>query len=219
MGIWRHDDLTVNGIPYWTRNPVPQHLRNGRTTTAAQAALGLTEDEVLARTAAHELGHALVWLAGGLRISRISVVPDGVAGGHVEALPRGVDAEARPLVLGVAAGERAGDRWLREAGLWTPDRAAIVEVGACADRAFVLDHVTPSPTFGTGSEGGLDYSELQDMADTELDPLWDRLMAAVPLLLQHRVLTGEQLARHVGLPYAPPPVQPIAVRHAQAARG
>ncbi|MFE1321616.1 hypothetical protein [Kitasatospora phosalacinea] len=199
MSVWHHDNLTVDGIPYTTRYPVPRHLRTGQTT-AAEDALGLTEDQMLASTAVHELGHALVWLAGGLHISHISLVPEGSSTGLVKAHLHHTDAETRPLVLGAAAGERASDRWLRETGLWTPGRAAIVEVGARGDRNFVLDHITPRPVFGTGDPGDVDYSVLQDMADAELDLLWDRLMCALPLLLQHRILTGDQLAQHVGLP-------------------
>ncbi|MBQ1163877.1 hypothetical protein KBZ21_41850, partial [Streptomyces sp. A73] len=37
--------------------------------------------------------------------------------------------------VAVVAGERATDRWLREAGLWTEDLAAMAELGASHDRA------------------------------------------------------------------------------------
>lgn len=199
---WHHDGLIVNGMPYATRHPMPMELREG--TVSASEAMGLTAQQSLASRAAHELGHALVWLAGGLCVSYVTIETDadGARGGHAVAQPTGTPDESHVLGVGTAAGERAEDRWLRETGLWTPDRAAVVEAAACSDRAYVLEHTTPRPTFGTG---GPDYALLHDMADQALDQIWQQLLHVLPILVRERGLTGWQLAGNTGLPFPPAP--------------
>ncbi|MEU8516366.1 hypothetical protein AB0C76_33005 [Kitasatospora sp. NPDC048722] len=192
-----HYDVDLFGEPYPTRHPVPDHFRTGAVT--ASELMGLTPEQGLAAVAAHELGHAVPWLACGLRVRRISIVPDGRLGGHAMALPTGVDDEIRWQAVGVASGERAEDRWLREAGLWSPDRAAVTEMSACQDRAWLMEHTTPRPTFGSGD--GLDFTVLHDMADSVLDQVWGRLTAALPVLVRQRVMSGEELAECTGLPF------------------
>ncbi|MBQ1163686.1 hypothetical protein KBZ21_37445, partial [Streptomyces sp. A73] len=69
--------------------------------------------------------------------------------------------------VAVVAGERATDRWLREAGLWTEDLAAMADLGASHDRALIFAAAPePRPGFGTGEA---DYSDLHDLADRALD--------------------------------------------------
>jgi hypothetical protein len=195
MSTTWHHDVTMFGEPYPTRNPVPDRFRVGDVT--ASELMALPEEHRLAVTAAHELGHALLFLAGGLRVDRVSVVGDGRTNGHAMVLPTGVPDEARLMAVGTAAGERAEDRWLREAGLWTPDRAAVTELSAHGDRAYLLEHTHPRPRFGTGD---LDFSVLHDMADEALDRVWGRLTAVLPVLVRERVMPGEQLAECAGLP-------------------
>lgn len=192
---WHHG-VTLFGEPYPTRHPVPDRFRVGDVT--ASELMRLTADQRLAVTAAHELGHALTWLAGGLQVTEIALTPDGGRRfGHAAAQPTGRDDEPRLIAIGTAAGERAEDRWLREAGLWTPDRASVVELSASGDRAWLMEHTTPRPTFGTG--GDLDFTVLHDMADDALDQIWERLTDVLPLLVRQRVMSGEQLAAHVGI--------------------
>ncbi|MEV7602940.1 hypothetical protein AB0O91_36800 [Kitasatospora sp. NPDC089797] len=198
MSAWHHD-VTLFGEPYPTRNPVPDHFRTGDVT--ADELMGLPREQRLAATAAHELGHALLWAAAGLRVGRVSIVDDDHRSGHAMALSTGVPDEARLLAVGTAGGERAEDRWLREAGLWTPDRAAVVELSAHGDRARLLDCTSPRPVFGTG---GPDFAVLHDMADEALDRVWGRLMGALPVLVRRQALTGQQLASITGLPLPAP---------------
>ncbi|MEV8100536.1 hypothetical protein [Kitasatospora sp. NPDC085879] len=102
----------------------------------------------------------------------------------------GRDDEPRLVAIGVAGGERAQDRWLREAGLWTPDRAAAVELAAYGDRAWLQDRPRSCP----------DLMALHDMADDALDQVWERLTAALPVLLRQQAMSGEQLAECTDLP-------------------
>ncbi|MFC8454209.1 hypothetical protein [Kitasatospora sp. NPDC057223] len=198
MTTWHHD-LNVDGVPYPLRHPLPARFADG--DVAAGDLMELTEEQVLTATAVHELGHAVLWLAGGLRVARISIRPAGRASGHAEMLPTGGGDEARLRAIGTAGGERAEDRWLRKAGLWTPDRAAVVELGACSDRARLLESVSPRPQFGTG---GPDFALLHDMADDALDQVWERLTTALPVLLHRQVMSGAQLAACTGLPLPKP---------------
>lgn len=196
---WHHD-VHVNGTVYPTLNRPPEWVHNGGLTELRDL-MGLSNHDLLAATAAHELGHALVWLVGGLHVSGLDLTSDGRYSGHAVAVPSGRSDEARPLTIGMAAGERAEDRWLREAGLWTPHRAAAVELGAFTDRAQVLENVTPKPAFGTG---GLDYTELHNMADAAVDEVWDRLLFALPRLVRCRAMSGRELAQAAGLPMPSP---------------
>ena len=192
---WYHH-VHLYGEPYPTRHPVPARFKVGNVS--ARELMGLTEEQTLVQTAVHELGHALLWLAGGLRVSGIDLTPSGRRGGHAEALPTGVDDEGRLLAVGVAGGERAEDRWLRETGLWTPDRAAVAELSAGEDRAWLMERTTPRPVFGTGD--GLDFVVLHDMADEALDRIWGQLTTALSILIRQQGMTGEQLAECTGLP-------------------
>ncbi|MFD8597640.1 hypothetical protein ACFV1L_21820 [Kitasatospora sp. NPDC059646] len=198
-----HRGASLHGEPYPTRHPVPRRFRGG--DIGARDLMDLTQEQELTATAAHELGHALLWLAGGLHVARASTVSDGRRNGHAEALPTGVAGEARLRAIGLVGGERAEDRWLREAGLWNPDRAALVEIAAHEDRAWLLQHTTPRPAFGTG---GPDYTALHEMADEALDPVWPLLMTALPILVRQGVMSGEELAACTGLPLPPPMADP-----------
>ncbi|MFF0409107.1 hypothetical protein ACFYUY_01560 [Kitasatospora sp. NPDC004745] len=190
---WHHD-VDLFGEPYPTRHPVPEHFRTGDVD--AGELMQLTTEQQLAATAAHELGHALLWLAGGLHVEQVSIVPSGRRGGHATARLTGMPDAPRLLAIGTAGGERAEDRWLREAGLWTPDRAAVVELGAHGDRARLLEWTSPRPVFGGD---GFDFAVLHDMADEALDQVWGRLSVAHPVLVRRQVMSGEQLAERVGL--------------------
>ncbi|MEV8324560.1 hypothetical protein [Kitasatospora sp. NPDC056731] len=195
MSVTWHHDLYLDGEPYPTRHPLAERFQDGVDMVDI---LELTEGQLLNAIAAHELGHAVLWLAGGLHVSRVSINLTGQSAGHAQALWTGVDDEARLRAVGTAGGERAMDRWLREAGLWTPDRAAAVELGAHGDRVRLLEGTSPRPVFGTG--GGPDFALLHDMADEALDRVWGRLMAALPVLVRQRAMSGGRLAECTGLP-------------------
>jgi hypothetical protein len=194
---WHHDGLLLFGEPYPTRHPVPERFRVGDVNT--RELMGLTGSQIDGTVAAHELGHALLWLEAGLHVPQVSIVFDGHRAGHAAATRTGVANEGWLQAVGVAGGERAEDRWLREATLWTRERAAVVELGACNDRTWLLKH--SSPRFAFGTDDGPDFALMHDAADEALDRVWGRLMTVLPVLIRRRVMTGEQLAACVGLPF------------------
>ncbi|MGV9816625.1 hypothetical protein ACWDTQ_32520, partial [Streptomyces cellulosae] len=99
--------------------------------------------------------------------------------------------------LGVVAGERAVDRWLREEGLWTPSRAAWAELAAKHDRDTILaSPIYPTPGFGSGTA---DYGLLHQLADDALARVWEQVRATVPVLLTRRSLTGHELGAMNGI--------------------
>jgi hypothetical protein len=160
---------------------------------------GLTEQQCWHLTAVHELMHARLFMAAGFHVGAVhlDVTGDGELGGHVDVPPWGADALSShetvwDWMMAVAAGERAGDRWLREAGLWTPDLAVMTEMGAAHDRSEILKRITPMPTFGTGGE--VDYTQIFDGADAAIDPHWETVTASVPAVRGTDRISGDDLA-------------------------
>ncbi|WP_228183955.1 hypothetical protein [Streptomyces anulatus] len=189
---WHHDVVLEDGTVY----PLRHRLEDGPEYGAVNGrALGLTAAQSRTGTAVHELGHALVWLAGGLHVTGLAVGTE--PGGRAQCTLRTHTPEHRAArVIGIVAGERAVDRWLRETGLWTPSLAAMAELEAAHDRALVLDATRPRPAFG---DGGPDYSDLHHLADQALDTIWDRLLTALPVLVRDGEMTGDRLAARTGL--------------------
>ena len=114
-----HTNVHVNGDPYPTRNYTPN------TDDLNYDCIGLTPQQANHLTAIHETGHAITALAGGghLHYAQIGPVannPSATADVHCCNL---VDDNGHAQAIYYAAGERAADRWLHEAGLWTPRRA------------------------------------------------------------------------------------------------
>lgn len=192
--IWNRDVRLADGTVYPLRNRLTEGPASGEISDRT---LGLTPEQCRTSTAVHELGHAVMWLAGGLHVHHLGV---GIGpGGQAVCGPVTQTPEERlHRVLGVVAGERAQDRWLRETGLWTPSLAAMAELGAAHDRAYVFA-CDPEPRPGFG-DGDVDYSVLHTMADEALDGIWDKVMTALPVLVQRSWMTGDDLADCVGLP-------------------
>lgn len=165
--------------------------------------------------AAHELGHAIAHLAqdADAHLARVDLYSEttdirldtGVtraAGGYTLAhYERGDEHALWCVLVACAAGERAQDRWLREAGLWTPTRAVAIEVLARSDRDSAL-HREPRLGFG---DAEIDYGLLHDEADAIIDRHWEGLRTAVPVLMTSGRMTGDELAAYVGLPNPEPP--------------
>ncbi|MFI9344911.1 hypothetical protein ACIG0D_27150 [Streptomyces sp. NPDC052773] len=195
---WHRDVVLSDGRVYPLRNRLSEDIRGD----ISDEALGLTGEQSRASTAVHELGHAMVWLASGLHVQYLGV---GIGPGG-QAACKAVTKTPQELmarVTGVVAGERAQDRWLRETGLWTSDLAAMAELGAAHDRAYVFAcGPEPQPGFG---DGQVDYSVLHDLADVALDAIWGKLMTALPILTRVGKMTGDELANHVGLRNGPAP--------------
>lgn len=196
---WYRDVRLGDGTTYPLRNRLTEGPERGEINGRA---LGLTETQSRMSTAVHELGHAVTWLAGGLHVRYLGV---GIGPGGLAACDPVTQSPEEHLqrVIGVVAGERAQDRWLRETGLWTSSLGALAELGAAHDRAYVFA-CDPEPRPGFG-DGDVDYSVLHDLADEALDVAWDRIMAALPALTQAGIMTGDELAYHIGMHNGPAP--------------
>lgn len=191
--VWYRDVRLADGTTYPLRNRLTEGPLSGEINGRA---LGLTAKQSRMSTAAHELGHAVVWLAGGLHVRYLGVGigPGGQAA--CEAITQ-TPQECMARITGVVAGERAQDRWLRETGLWTTSLAAVAELGAAHDRAYVFA-ADPHPRPGFG-DSDVDYSVLHDLADEALDAVWPKVMAALPVLTRAGRMTGDELAACVSL--------------------
>ncbi|MFF8786859.1 hypothetical protein [Streptomyces sp. NPDC015125] len=188
--MWHHGYVLSDGTPYPLRHRLSTHARSAPVLN--DHVLGLSEQESRSSCAAHELGHAVLWLTRGVHVVGLGI---GVGrGGRAECGPPAPQ-QRLDWAIAVAAGERAQDRWLRETGLWTEDRAAFAELGATSDRAqiFAADP-TPRPAFG---DGGPDYAELHTLADHALDEHWDAILIAMPALLREGWMTGDRLGAWV----------------------
>lgn len=204
MSTYRwHHNVSVDGKVYPLRNRLDPAYGS---IDLSDHAFGLSPAEGRTQTAVHELGHALVWLhQGGVRVRKVRLGPHlhTVSHRHVSGCTAKapVHDTSRMLdwALGVAAGERAVDRWLREEGLWTPSRAAWAELTAKHDRDLILGTAAldPRPAFGTAPGGG-DYADLHELADQALVQVWDRLRDAVPVLLSRESISGDELGSLVG---------------------
>ncbi|MGW7617463.1 hypothetical protein ACWGLG_16655 [Streptomyces antimycoticus] len=193
LTVWHHDLRLEDGAPYPLRNRLEEGPEYGDINDQV---LGLTKKQSRTGQAVHELGHAMVWLAGGLHVVNLGI--DIGRGGRAMCLPTNRTQEQQMTrIIGIVAGERAQDRWLRETGLWTPSRAAMAELGAAHDRSLVFA-ADPRPRPGFGS-GGADYSDLHDLADRALDGIWGSIQDALPVLVRRGSLSGDQLAKLSGL--------------------
>lgn len=162
---------------------------------------GFTAGRHLQAVAAHELGHFLVNWKLGAWMFGISVQED-----PGNTIPKGVvhfshpdGNEARPVLVGGAAGERACDRWLHEMGLWTPGRAVYGELQGSADREAALK-ADPALTFDGGPN---DYRHLQDEADWVLDEVWPLLLRGLEHFRDFAEYTGDEMCALLSIPNNP----------------
>ncbi|GLW73751.1 hypothetical protein Kpho02_60490 [Kitasatospora phosalacinea] len=192
-----HRTVVIRGDSYPTRSYAPT------VYGSAPEHYGLPLEQVDLLSAVHEAAHAVAVLAGRGRLNWVQL-PAPAAGTGADS-PGGVTdwrspmptIEAFAAVLG--AGERATDRWLREAGLWSPERAVAVEIGAWGDRELLLDAGNRG-TVGFGEGTATDYFVVHDLADALLDEHWPAVTALAEHLVERRYLTGDQVADFTGLP-------------------
>ncbi|MFD7615786.1 hypothetical protein [Streptomyces sp. NPDC059802] len=195
MTQW-HDGIDINGAPYPTRNDAPSVQGNN------DDAYDLPSDLVDHARAIHEAGHAVAALIGGAHLHHAQIVK-----GPATTPEGGVTEICNPFANGhayatfSAAGERAADRWLREDGLWTPDRAVANEVSAYGDRRSFL---ALNPHVGFGDKQ-IDYTVVHDLADHFLNQHWDTVTRVAHALNHHTHLDGDEIARIAGLPNRPRP--------------
>jgi hypothetical protein len=190
---WHHDDVRVLGQPYPIRNYAPAGDSDSDTF------LNLTPTQLDYLRAIHEAGHAVTVLTGRAHLHSAEIIK-----GEATAEQGGVTyachlADGHAYAIYSAAGERAVERWLHEAGLWTPERAVANEVAAHADRASFLA-INPHVGFG---DKQVDYRIVHDLADQALNTRWAAVTTVADALHQHGHLTGNAIADLTGLPNTP----------------
>jgi hypothetical protein len=186
--IW-HTIIDIQGQPYPTRNYAPD-IEGG-----SDACLNLPAAQLDYLRAIHEAGHAVAALLGGAHLHSAEIVigvTGDAAGGEVRAC--NLD-DGHGFAVFSAAGERASDRWLREAGLWTPERAVANEVGARGDRRQFLA-INAHVGFG---DREVDYLIVHDLADQALDRHWKAVLQIADQLAQHGRLDAAQIVTIAGL--------------------
>lgn len=165
--------------------------------------LGLEPTDLVQHDAHHEAGHAVLALLQGIPITRVTMIATDEHAAHVQFADWSGPWWSFAVVM--AAGERAGERWLREAGLATPERLWNAERHCTSDRRQVVE-TAPEPhevVFGQldvpeGREA-LDYARLHDAADVLLTGFWPQVSSLAAALVEHRELTGQQVADISGL--------------------
>lgn len=190
-----HTNLYVDGVAYPTRH----YAFLNEDDDGTEASLGLTPDVVHYIRAIHEAAHAVTALAGGghLHHAQIETLDSATDnGGVTEAC--GLD-DGTLFAVFSGAGERANDRWLHEAGLWTPRLAVAVESGARGDRAKFLQ-VNPHVGFG---DRQVDYRAVHDLADQAIDRHWAAITTVADALVIHIRLDGDAIADLAGIPNGP----------------
>ncbi|MPY47123.1 hypothetical protein [Streptomyces acidicola] len=190
-----HTNVYVDGVAYPTRHYALLDEDDDGTETV----LGLKPDELHYIRAIHEAAHAVTAIAGGAHLHHAQIETLDSAtdnGGVTEAC--GLD-DGNLYAVFSGAGERANDRWLREAGLWTPRLAVAVESGARSDRASFLE-VNPHVGFG---DREVDYRVVHDLADQVIDRHWREINVVADALVQQIRLDGDDIAGLIRIPNGP----------------
>ncbi|MFD8384349.1 hypothetical protein ACFV2X_38505 [Streptomyces sp. NPDC059679] len=185
-----HTTMDINGEPYPTRYYAPD------ADGSSDDCYGLPPAQLDYVRAIHEAGHAIGALIGRGHLHYAQIVKGTATteeGGVTDCCNLN---DGHAYAVFTAAGERAVDRWLREAALWTPERAVANEVGAHGDRRQFL---AINPHVGYGDRE-VDYRVLHDLADTALDKHWAAVTRVADALTQHGHLTGDTIATLADLP-------------------
>lgn len=188
-----HTLMDINGQPYPTRHYASDIEGD------SDACLNLPAPQLDYLRAIHEAGHAVTVLTGGAHLhSAEIVIGEAVAeeGGVTYACNL---ADGHAYAVFSAVGERASDRWLREAGLWNPERAVANEVGARGDRHQFLA-INPHVGFG---DREVDYRFVHDLADQALDQHWAAVVRVADRLVQERKLDADTIVAMTGIPNGP----------------
>ncbi|MEU1663594.1 hypothetical protein ABZ547_08260 [Streptomyces sparsogenes] len=184
-----------DGAPYPVRHQPPTGLTNTNWDTHYQT-LGMTAGQGNYAHCVHEAAHAVTALVGGGHVchARVNIPCRPGRLGAGDAVFGGLH-DARE-VAAIAAGERAENRWLQEAGLWTPRRAIAVEINASTDRRACTSR---HPHFGFG-DTKRDYLTAHDAADRIIDRHWAEINTVAAELLKRHTLTGDQIADLIRIP-------------------
>jgi hypothetical protein len=184
-----------------TRNPVPAAWLAPAPVSVDQI-MDLSPDQERRMVCTHEAAHAVMYMAYGHRVESITVHGDQETHGYkAEVIPAPAYGDWIEFALHTACGERASDRWLREAGLWTPERAWAVEREAGEDRARTAEYVELGAhavmTYGSAGREHTDYAVITDQADAMLNRVWSKVLDLAAYLFEHSTadtVTAERVA-------------------------
>ena len=177
-----------------TRHPEPERW------TDKWAVEGFTEMEKLRSTAIHEAAHTVLLVTAGVPIYSVTVRTMSEAVGDIPSgeTHRGpFRVQLQSLLIGLCAGERAEDRWLREAGKWNVRRAWAAERSAIHDREEVdafIDRASSKYLTCKSNGAWHDLATLHDQTDRALDEHWGRINDLAEALVQARRLDARQIA-------------------------
>jgi hypothetical protein len=182
---------TQNSDGMWTWHPQPEGVRR------FYEPLG---DLTRMVGVFHEAGHAVVGLVFRMGIDGVFLSP-GNDGKFMFHTVWSGSASWTGYTCYLAAGERAADRWLRETGQWTPERAWSVERGARSDRNRAVEAAAEmGRTLDIPAHPWDGWTQVCSGADATLDAHWDRVRAVADALLAKGSLDAAAVARVSGLP-------------------
>lgn len=159
--------------------------------------LHLTEPRLREHDAHHEAGHAVVALAWGIPVEYVSMVPNVTHAAHVRFAEW--SGPWYSFAMAMVAGEVAGERWLRDSGLATPERLWNAERACGSDRRTVVDAAPDGlrVTFGSPAPSResrvVDYAHLQAGVGRLLDTLWPQVARLAAALTERELLTGAEV--------------------------
>jgi hypothetical protein len=177
-----------------TRHPEPEQW------TDKWAVEDFTEMEKLQSTAIHEAAHTVLLATAGVPIYSVTVRTMSEAVGDIPSgeTHRGpFRVQLQSLLVGLCAGERAEDRWLRETGKWNVRRAWAAERSAIHDREEVDGFIDrASGKYLTCQSNGAwnDLATLHEHTDRALAEHWDSVTDMADALVQDRHLDARQIA-------------------------
>ena len=208
---WASDNATIDPHPPMRTRFAPPP---GITGATLRDVTGLSDAQRHWLNAFHEAAHVVIALAARVPVTQVGIVPEEQAwGGRVDSLPgEGVGfseiyywhGTSRDAVSIIAAGERAQDRWLREAGLWTPARAWATERDGVTDRARITElclRATGREAVTYGTRKGLwDLGHAQQRTDDDLARRWPQVIGVAEALVSRLHLTVDEVAALVEVP-------------------
>ncbi|MGW4807993.1 hypothetical protein [Kitasatospora sp. NPDC004272] len=173
--------------------------------SSTPAVLALTPQQTRRCWAIHEAGHAVLLIRAGLRVESMTLYDadqvlahaSGGAAAVTNMFPEPASYRTEEVMLALAAGARAADRWLHEQRLWTPARAWAVERTAREDRQYAdqiarEDWGTPL-TYGQHAHRA-DYAVITRETDAALARVWGRVLTLARALDRAGHLAAEAIA-------------------------